>query len=405
MKNYNEVEQWLFQKLPMFQLVGETAYKANLNNITQFCKYLGNPQDRFKMIHVAGTNGKGSTSHMMASVLQEAGYKVGLHTSPHLKHFGERSRINGQNMPDKFIIDFVNQHKDFIENSAASFFEVAVAMGFAYFAEEKVDIAVIETGLGGRLDSTNIIHPEISVITNIGIDHVAILGDNLQDIAKEKAGIIKENTPVIIGEYLTETKAVFTTVAEEKSAEIYFVQDLNLPEYESDLKGIYQRKNVKTAAQTLRVLQDLGWHISEDNIKGGLLNVVKNTNLRGRWDVMQENPLIVADSAHNPDGIKQVKAQIAAISYGQLHMVLGFVNDKDVNSILSQFPSDARYYFCSPNVPRKLAIDELKEMITSDLKATYFDSVDEALNAAKKNAKQEDMIYVGGSTFVVAEVV
>ncbi len=405
MKNYNEVEQWLFQKLPMFQRVGATAYKANLNNITQFCKYLGSPQDRFKTIHVAGTNGKGSTSHMMASVLQEAGYKVGLHTSPHLKHFGERSRINGQNMPDKFIIDFVNQHKDYIENSAASFFEVTVAMGFAYFAEQKVDIAVIETGLGGRLDSTNIILPEISVITNIGIDHVAILGDNLHDIAKEKAGIIKENTPVIIGEYLMETKAVFASVVEEKNAPIYFVQDLNLPEYESDLKGIYQRKNVKTATQALRVLQNLGWPISEDYIKTGLLNVMTNTNLRGRWDILQQNPLIVADTAHNPDGITQVKAQIAATSYGQLHMVLGFVNDKDVNSILGQFPPNAQYYFCAPNVPRKLAIEELQEIITCDLNATYFDNVEDALKAAKKNARREDMIYVGGSTFVVAEVV
>ncbi|MDG4949920.1 bifunctional folylpolyglutamate synthase/dihydrofolate synthase [Weeksellaceae bacterium KMM 9724] len=405
MKNYNEVEQWLFQKLPMFQRVGATAYKANLDNIINFCKYLGNPQDQFKTIHVAGTNGKGSTSHMMASVLQEAGYKVGLHTSPHLKHFGERSRINGQNMPDVFIIDFVNQHKEYIENSAASFFEVAVTMGFAYFAKQKVDIAVIETGLGGRLDSTNIIHPEISVITNIGIDHVSILGDNVKDIAKEKAGIIKENIPIVIGEYLPETKDIFKSTAEEKNAQIYFVQDLNLPGYESDLKGIYQRKNVKTAAQSLRVLKDLGWKITEENIIDGLKKVVENTQLRGRWDVLQQSPLIVADTAHNPDGINQVKAQIAATKYDQLHMVLGFVNDKDVNSILSQFPQDAQYYFCAPNVPRKLEIDQLKEVVSSDLNAAYYTSVQEALNAAKKSAKQDDMIYVGGSTFVVAEVV
>lgn len=405
MKNYNEVEQWLFQKLPMFQRVGATAYKANLDNIINFCKYLGNPQDQFKTIHVAGTNGKGSTSHMMASVFQEAGYKVGLHTSPHLKHFGERSRINGQNMPDTFIIDFVNEHKEYIEKSAASFFEVAVTMGFAYFAEEKVDIAVIETGLGGRLDSTNIIQPEISVITNIGIDHVAILGDNVKDIAKEKAGIIKQSTPIVIGEYLPETKYVFKSTAEENNAQIYFVQDLNLPDYESDLKGIYQRKNVKTAAQSLRVLKELGWKITEESIINGLQKVVENTQLRGRWDVLQQNPFIVADTAHNPDGINQVKEQIAATKYDKLHMVLGFVNDKDVNSILSQFPQNALYYFCVPNVPRKLEIDQLKEMVSSDLNATYYASVQEALNVAKKSAKQDDMIYVGGSTFVVAEVV
>jgi len=390
----------------MFQRVGISAYKINLDNIIQFCNYLGNPQNTFKTIHVAGTNGKGSTSHMLASVLQESGYKVGLHTSPHLKYFGERSRINGVSMPKSFIIDFVNKHKEFIAQSGASFFEVAVAMGFVYFAEEKVDIAVIETGLGGRLDSTNIISPEISVITNIGLDHTAILGNSLEEIAREKAGIIKLNTPVIIGEYLPETKKVFQDIARLKHADIFFVQDLNAPEYSSDLKGIYQIKNAKTASMSLRVLRALGWSISEEQIRKGLLKVVENTNLRGRWDVLQEKPLIIADTAHNADGINQIIQQIAQTSYKQLHLVLGFASDKDVSTILKKFPTDAQYYFCSPNVPRRMEIETLKTFIPSTLdNVSYHSSVPEALEKAKAAAGLEDLIYVGGSTFVVAEVV
>lgn len=405
MENYKAIEQWLFQKLPMFQRVGASAYKANLDNIIKLCTHLDNPQNNFKTIHIAGTNGKGSTSHMVASVLQEAGFKVGLHTSPHLKHFGERSRINGVNMPESFIVDFVRENSDFIESAGVSFFEVAVAMGFAYFAQEKVDIAVIETGLGGRLDSTNIIRPEVSVITNIGLDHTAILGNDLGGIAREKAGIIKPNTPIVIGKYVDETKSVFEEVAKSNNAEIYFVQDENLPDYATDLKGSYQAQNLKTATQTLLILKEKGWKLEDEHFKKGLLNVVKNTQLRGRWDVLNTQPYIVADTAHNADGIQLVTQQIAATDYRRLHLVLGFVNDKDVNAILSKFPTDAFYYFCAPDVPRKLPVEELKKHIPTSLKAVYFESVAQALDAAKVEAHKEDMIYVGGSTFVVAEVV
>lgn len=459
--NYQETLTWLFAQLPMFQKVGKVAFKADLSNIIKFCDYLNNPQNTFKSIHVAGTNGKGSTSHMMASVLQEAGYKVGLHTSPHLKHFGERSRINGINMSEEFIIAFVEKHKNFIEQNSFSFFEVSVAMGFQYFAEQKVDIAIIETGLGGRLDSTNIIQPKICVITNIGKDHTAILGNTLEQIAGEKAGIIKPNTAVIIGEYLPETKPVFEAKAKEQNADIYFVEDIfscsrlhpntekteiepsqdlsevkqnrdhsvveqdhkfsvvdrsgdlsaversrDHTEYKTDLKGIYQKKNSKTATLTLQKLNELGeFTISEKNIKNGLLNVVKNTGLRGRWDILQENPLVVADTAHNPAGISQIIQQFKETKHNQLHLVLGFVNDKDVNSILSFFPQNARYYFSEPNVPRKLNIEDLKNIVSNQLNAQYFSTVSGALEKAKENAKKDDFIYIGGSTFVVTEVI
>lgn len=441
--NYQETLTWLFAQLPMFQKVGKVAFKADLSNITKFCTYLNNPQNTFKSIHVAGTNGKGSTSHMMASVLQEAGYKVGLHTSPHLKHFGERSRINGINMSEEFIIAFVEKHKNFIEQNSFSFFEVSVAMGFQYFAEQKVDIAIIETGLGGRLDSTNIIQPEICVITNIGKDHTAILGNTLEQIAGEKAGIIKPNTAVIIGEYLSETKPVFEAKAKEQNADIYFVEDIfscfhlhsntekteiqpsqdlsevkqnrghsaversrDQSKFKTDLKGIYQKKNSKTATLTLQKLNELGeFTISEKNIKNGLLNVVKNTGLRGRWDILQENPLVVADTAHNPAGISQIIQQFKETKHNQLHLVLGFVNDKDVNSILSFFPQNARYYFSEPNVLRKLNIEDLKNIVSKQLNAEYFSTISAALEKAKENAQEDDLIYVGGSTFVVAEVI
>ena len=407
---------WLFAQLPMFQRVGKTAYKADLGNITRFCHHLGNPQKNFKTIHVAGTNGKGSTSHMIASALQEAGYKTGLHTSPHLKHFGERSRINGQITSEEYIIDFVAQNRDFIQENSFSFFEVAVALGFAYFAENQVDIAVIETGLGGRLDATNIIKPEISVITNIGLDHTAILGETLAAIAAEKAGIIKENTPVVIGEYLPETKNVFAAKSSKMNAEIYFVEDefsksdhpfdlKKLESFETDLKGIYQLKNKKTAILALKILAEKGWNITDENIKTGLSNVVRNTGLRGRWDILGQNPLIVADTGHNPDGFSQVLQQIRQTEYKKLHLVLGFVNDKDVKSVLQMFPPDAAYYFTQPDVPRRMPVDELKQFVPKNLQASYFESVVEALTAAQKAASNDDMIFVGGSTFVVAEVI
>lgn len=402
---YPETLDWLYAQLPMFQRVGEVAFKADLSNITKCCNYLKNPQHQFKSIHVAGTNGKGSTCHMLASVLQEAGYKVGLHTSPHLKHFGERSRIFGHNMSEDFIIDFVQKHKDFIEQNAFSFFEVSVAMGFQYFAENQVDIAVIETGLGGRLDSTNIIQPEISIITNIGKDHTAILGETLAQIASEKAGIIKENTPVVMGESTQETQQVFIQKAKEMNAEIHFVEEEKLPDFKTDLKGNYQQKNVKTATLALQILSKNGWHISEKNIQNGLQNVVKNTGLRGRWDILQEKPQVVADTAHNPDGIRHIIQQIEKTPHDKLHLVLGFVNDKDVISILNFFPKNAQYYFSAPDVPRKLKVEALKKLVPKDLNTTYFETISLALASAKTHASENDLIYVGGSTFVVAEVV
>ncbi|MDO5656481.1 MAG: folylpolyglutamate synthase/dihydrofolate synthase family protein [Flavobacteriaceae bacterium] len=412
MSEYQKSLQWLFGRIPSFQQVGKAAYKADLSNIITFCHHLGNPQNSFKSVHVAGTNGKGSTSHMIASVLQEAGYKTGLHTSPHLKHFGERSRINGEITQESFIVDFIEKNKAFIEKGSFSFFEVAVALGFQYFAENQVDIAVIETGLGGKLDSTNIIHPEISIITNIGLDHIDILGKTLPEIAAQKAGIIKAETPVVIGEYAQETKEVFMEKASSVQSNIYFAQDemgklipKEWSEFQTDLKGNYQNKNKITAMMALILLQQNGWKITTENIQNGLRNVVKNTGLRGRWDVLNTNPSIIADTAHNPAGIRWVVEQIAEIPYQQLHLVLGFVNDKDVKSVIESFPNNAIFYFSAPDVPRKFPVFELKKQVPDKLKAFYFDSVSMALEAAQNQAQPNDLIYVGGSTFVVAEVI
>lgn len=406
MRTYQETIDWLFTNLPMFQRVGASAMKADLTNITALCEYLGNPQNKFKTVHIAGTNGKGSTSHMLASIFQEAGYKTGLTTSPHLKDFRERIRVNSVMANEEFVVDFVNKHEQKIIDQQASFFEIAIAMAFEYFAQQKVDIAIIETGLGGRLDSTNIILPELSVITNIGLDHTHFLGDTLDKIAFEKAGIIKPNTAVVIGETTTETKPVFMKVAQERNAEIILAEEKHFQDLPSDLKGSYQIKNKRTVLTAIEKLQKQGWKISTENITNGLLNVVKNTNLRGRWDILSHKPLIVADTAHNPHGLVEVSKQINEQAYNQLHLVLGFVNDKDVLSILNFFPKKATYYFCEPNVPRKYDIDELYKIIPEEIKDKhFFDSVEKALNAAKKNASENDMIYIGGSTFVVAEVI
>ncbi|WP_282631042.1 bifunctional folylpolyglutamate synthase/dihydrofolate synthase [Empedobacter sedimenti] len=406
MRTYQETIDWLFTNLPMFQRVGASALKADLTNISALCEYLGNPQTKFKTVHIAGTNGKGSTSHMLASIFQEAGYKTGLTTSPHLKDFRERIRVNGAMADEKFVIDFVNKNEQKIIDQKASFFEIAIAMAFEYFAQQKVDIAIIETGLGGRLDSTNIILPELSVITNIGLDHTQFLGDTLDKIAFEKAGIIKPNTAVVIGETTAETKPVFEQVAKDRNAEIIFVEEKHFQDLPSDLKGSYQIKNKRAVLTAIEQLQKQGWTISPENITNGLLNVVKNTNLRGRWDILGQHPLIVADTAHNPHGLAEVSKQINEQAYNQLHLVLGFVNDKDVLSILNFFPKKATYYFCQPDVPRKYDIDELYKIIPQDIKDKhFFDTVDKALNAAKSNASTNDMIYIGGSTFVVAEIV
>ena len=405
-KSYQETIDWLFSNLPMFQNIGKTAFKKDLTNIQSLTDYLDKTQNKYKTIHVAGTNGKGSTSHMLASILQEAGYKVGLTTSPHLKDFRERIRVNGEMCSEEFVVDFVAQHEAKIVNQNASFFEIAVAMAFEYFAQQKVDIAIIETGLGGRLDSTNIIHPILSVITNIGLDHTQFLGNTLTEIAGEKAGIIKPKTPVVIGETTAETKAVFHQYAKDKNAKIIFAEEHPQAELDSDLKGIYQKKNKQTVLNAIIELQELGLTISTSDIENGLKNVIKNTNLRGRWDILQNNnPLIVADTAHNPHGLKEVAKQISETAYETLHLVLGFVNDKDVLESLSYFPKDAKYYFTQPDVPRQLKIEDLKLIIPNDLNATYYPSVKEAVETAKISAQENDFIYIGGSTFVVAEAI
>lgn len=406
MRTYQETIDWLFSNLPMFQRIGASAMKADLTNITELCEYLGNPQTKFKTIHIAGTNGKGSTSHMLASILHEAGYKVGLTTSPHLKDFRERIRINGAMCEEEFVVKFVHQHEEKIIAQGASFFEIAIAMAFEYFAQQQVDIAVIETGLGGRLDSTNIILPELSIITNIALEHTQFLGDTLEKIAFEKGGIIKPNTPIVIGETIQETKKVFADLALERNSEILFAEEKFYQDLPSDLIGSYQVKNRRTVLTAIEQLQNQHWTISEENISNGLLNVVKNTNLRGRWDVLGQHPLIVADTAHNPHGLLEIAKQINEQPYKKLHLVLGFVNDKDVKESLSFFPKMATYYFCEPNVPRKLPIDELRNMVPKELKDIhYFDSVEKALKAAKEAATENDFIYIGGSTFVVAEVI
>ena len=343
---------------------------------------------------------------MLASVLQEAGYKVGLYTSPHLKDFRERIRINGKVVPKEFVIGFIKRNRAFFESNRLSFFEMTVGMAFDYFAKQKIDIAVIEVGLGGRLDSTNIITPELSVITNIGFDHMQMLGNTLQKIAREKAGIIKRNIPVVIGETQTDTETVFKAKAEETNSHIYFADQLIKNSLESDGKGSYQKHNIKTVLQATRVLQDLGFKISRSALKKGLLNVTSNTGLQGRWQVLGHNPKIVCDTAHNKEGLTYIMQQLKTEIFNKLHIVFGVVNDKDLSSIMTLLPKKATYYLCKPDVQRGLGVKEL-ELIFKENQLTYqsCDSVNEALENAKLNATKDDLIYVGGSTFVVAEII
>lgn len=402
--NYQETLEWMFTQLPMFQRVGALAFKKDLTNTLALANHLGNPQRQFKSIHVGGTNGKGSTSHMLASVLMEAGYKVGLYTSPHLKDFRERIRINGKMISEEEVIDFIDSNRIFLEQQKLSFFEMTVGMAFYCFAEHQVDIAVIEVGLGGRLDSTNIINPLVSVITNIGYDHMQFLGDTLPLIATEKAGIIKKNTPIIIGERQEEVIEVFQQKAAEMNAELFIADDskYNLP---TALKGNYQIKNVKTVIQTIKVLQKNGISISEEHLRLGLINVVENTNLKGRWQVLQENPTIICDTAHNKEGLTYVLEQLQEEKFEQLHIVLGMVNDKEISKILTMFPKNAIYYFCKPNIPRGLDASILqKEALQIGLKGNVYSSVELALESAKESASKNDLIFAGGSTFVVAEL-
>lgn len=403
---YQDTVNWMFQQLPMYQNQGKTAYKANLDNTLLFAKYLQHPQNKFKSIHVAGTNGKGSTSHMLASILQEAGYKVGLYTSPHLKDYRERIKINGKEICKKFVVDFIETHKAFFEKNSLSFFEMTVGLAFDYFAKENVDIAIIEVGLGGRLDSTNIIKPEVSVITNIGFDHMQFLGNTLEAIATEKAGIIKSKIPVVIGETQQETIDVFKKIAKNHQAKIYFADQEITALYESDLKGYYQQKNITTVLKTIDIVRNSAFTISDENIKNGLLNVVKNTGLQGRWQQLQENPKIICDTAHNKEGLIYAMRQLQDETYLKLHVVFGVVNDKDVNAILELLPKNAVYYFCKPNIPRGLDAEELQAIfLRNGFVGQVYSNVNQALETAKARANQNDLIYVGGSTFVVAEII
>lgn len=403
--NYSETIHWMFSKLPMYQQQGKTAFKKDLSNTLVFSKYLQNPHQKFNSVHVAGTNGKGSTSHMIASVMQQAGYNVGLYTSPHLKDFRERIKYNGAPISEGEVIDFIEKNKSFLEKHQLSFFEMTVGMAFDFFAHKKVDIAIIEVGLGGRLDSTNIINPNVSVITNIGYDHTQFLGETLPEIASEKAGIIKENTPIVIGEFQKEVFKTFEQVALNKKAPLFLAEQKIIHNYKSDLLGKYQEKNTKTAVQTIRILQEK-YVIDNEHIKSGLLNVVKNTGLLGRWQILQEQPKIICDTAHNKEGLSYTLQQLKKEKKENLHIVMGVVNDKDLTSILPLFPQKATYYFCKPNIPRGLSEITLKEKANLfNLKGSCYSSVQKALKKAILSANKNDVIYVGGSTFVVAEVV
>lgn len=404
--NYKETLDWMFNKLPMYQIQGAKAYRKDITNTVLLAKHLGNPEQHLKCIHVAGTNGKGSTSHLLASVIQEAGYKVGLYTSPHLKDYRERIAINGKTISEEYVTEFMNKNKAFFEANELSFFEMSVGLGFEYFVQEKTDIIIIEVGMGGRLDSTNIITPLISVITNIGLDHTQFLGDTLEAIAFEKAGIIKPNVPVVIGEYVAATKPVFLAKADETHSEIFFASDLISETYPSVLLGDYQFQNKKTVLQTIKVLQDKKMLIiTEDDIKNGFLNVITNTNLQGRWQQLGEKPKIICDTAHNSHGLKIVLNQLKNEHYDELHIVLGVVNDKNLDDILPLFPKNAKYYFCTPNISRGLDATLLKEKAAEwNLKGETYSSVSNAYQSAKESGSANDFIYIGGSNFVVAEI-
>ncbi|MBN1253210.1 MAG: bifunctional folylpolyglutamate synthase/dihydrofolate synthase [Bacteroidales bacterium] len=428
--DYNETIKFLFESLPMFQRVGNAAYKANLDNTLALDNYLKNPHKQFKSIHIAGTNGKGSTSHMIASVLQQSGYKVGLYTSPHLKDFRERIKINGLEISKDYIVDFVNENMSFFDKIKPSFFEMTVALAFSYFADNKIDIAVVETGMGGRLDSTNIIKPELSVITNISKDHTQFLGDTIEKIAIEKAGIIKEKTSVVIGETNIESKNVFVEKSKENNADIFFADQLFKIDYSMntidekqsfnvyksnklvlenlkiDLLGNYQKHNLKTALSCIDILNKKGYNLSKQNIYSGFENIKLNTGLNGRWQILGRNPRIVGDTGHNEAGIREVVEQIKKTPYKELHMIIGVVNDKNIENILSLLPKEAVYYFTKANIPR--ALDEkilMNEASNFNLFGESYSKVSDALKSAKKNAGENDFIFVGGSTFVVAEVV
>lgn len=428
--NYQQTIDYLYAQLPMFSRIGAAAYKKDLHNTIALCKALDDPHTKFKSIHIAGTNGKGSTSHMLAAILQQAGYKTGLYTSPHLKDFRERIKVNGEMISKDFVVDFVERTRTISDETEPSFFELTVAMAFDYFEKEKVDIAVIETGLGGRLDSTNIITPVLSIITNIGYDHMNILGNSLEEIAAEKAGIIKAGVPVVIGEYLAETKDIFLSKANAMNAPVHFTQDEYAvsntrytaewlscdvtntihkvtESYKLDLNGLYQVKNLCTVLCAEGILAENGFPVGPEDEKAALRNVKKITGLHGRWDVISNDPTIVLDVAHNEDGIKQLLQQlsVAGSSWPATHFVLGMVKDKDINKILALLPNQGNYYFSNAHIPRAMPHDELKQKAAGfGLLGESYDEVNSAIKQAIKNAGKEDVIVVCGSVFLVAEV-
>ncbi|MGB3590810.1 MAG: folylpolyglutamate synthase/dihydrofolate synthase family protein [Nonlabens sp.] len=404
--NYEQTLEWLFTQLPMYQRNGKSAYKSDLSNITRLDAHLGHPHRNYPTIHVAGTNGKGSTCHMIASVLQEAGFKVGLYTSPHLKDFRERIRVNGELCDRDFVQEFVYVNKSFFEQQQLSFFEMTVGMAFQYFKREQVDIAVIETGLGGRLDSTNIITPMISVITSIDRDHTSILGNTLTAIASEKAGIIKHHIPVVVGERRGFLRSRFRESAMLKNA-VYYEVDHRISSLNTDLLGDYQKDNSRIAASVVKVLNNSGqFYIDPMHLATGLQNVVRNTGLRGRYDILSTRPTIVADTAHNPAGLFEVFKQVTSQEYGRLHVVLGMVNDKEVSKIIALLPKEAMYYLAKPDIPRGMPVELLSSLINAaGLEYTSYPMVSDAFVNAEKSAAKADFILVTGSTFVVAEVI
>ena len=406
--NYKDTLDYLYNSAPLFQQIGAGAYKEGLENTWALDEHFGHPHRSFRSIHIAGTNGKGSCSHTLAAILQEAGYKVGLYTSPHLIDFRERIRVNGQPVPEAYVIRFVEEERAFFEPLHPSFFELTTAMAFRYFAEEKVDVAVVEVGLGGRLDCTNIIRPDLCIITNISLDHVQFLGDTLEKIAGEKAGIIKSGIPVVIGETTPETRSVFQKKAEEVGAPIHFaeeeVKEVH-PDWEYELKGLYQEKNRRTLWAALPLLQEEGYRIAESDIQAGFAHVVELTGLMGRWQKLQEHPTVVCDTGHNVGGIQYIAEQLRRQVFRRLHIVIGMVNDKDVRGVLALLPREATYYFTQASVKRALPAGQLARLAAeAGLQGTCYPDVPSAVRAAQKESLPEDFIFVGGSSFIVADL-
>ena len=407
--NYQDTLEYLYNSAPMFQQVGAGAYKEGLENTRALDAHFRHPHEHFHSLHIAGTNGKGSCSHTLAAILQSAGYRVGLYTSPHLVDFRERIRVNGQPISEDYVIRFVEEERAFFEPLSPSFFELTTAMAFKYFAVEKVDVAVVEVGLGGRLDCTNIIHPDLCIITNISLDHTQFLGHTLAQIAGEKAGIIKPGIPVVIGETTPETRPVFCQKAQEEGAPIHWAEEEghenDYPGLSFELKGLYQEKNRRTLLTALPILKEIGYRLTENDIRQGFAHVVELTGLMGRWQKLQDSPTLICDTGHNTGGIAYIAQQLRAQPCHRLHIVLGMVNDKDIRGVLALLPHEADYYFTQASVKRALPADELARLGTeAGLKGEAFANVPAAVRAAQKRSLPEDFIFVGGSTFVVADL-